>query len=331
MPSEDWNLIRNLDEIADIPKKLLSLPPQTQVELNLTSMANFFPFLLPIIKSIMPTRISEIGADRGFTSKQLQDVVSDLGAELDIIDPALNQSDEVELPEHTSLFAEKSFDYFNRKRKAEICFLDGDHNYAVVKKELELLNQEQIGCKVIFAHDVGWPCGYRDMHYGDEYQDSKLNIVERAKLFPTTSNVSKVGYSMDYHIAEQEGGEQNGVLSAFEEFLAENDDWEYFSIPSVWGLGIMFKPDMLSQEQLDLLADTREKLDLLKPFLGVLELNRIHLLAKVDSLYGVTGKMAQDKAKADEEIKRLNKVLMGPTTLRGVVYGLKKIFRLNKL
>lgn len=330
MPTEDWNLIRNIDEIAELPKKLFSLPEKAQVELNLTSMANYFSFLLPIIKSIGPERISEIGADKGFTSKQLQVIASELGAELDIVDPALKKMDEIEFSHSVNLYAEKSFDYFSRKRSAEICFLDGDHNYAVVKKELELLNHEEIGCKVIFAHDVGWPCGYRDMHYGEEYKDSKFNIIERAKLFPTNSMLSEVGYSMDFRVADKEGGEQNGVLSAFEDFLSENHSWKYFSIPSIWGLGVMYKVDVLSQEQLELIENLEEKLHFLEPFLGILELNRIHLLAKVHSLYETTASLVEDKSIADSEIKRLNNVLLGPTTLAGLSHRLKKFFNSSK-
>ena len=126
-------------------------------------------------------------------------------------------------------------------------------------------------------HDVGWPCARRDQYYAP-------HVLPREGVHPHSWDRGKVldseelvegGFRgpLDFASAKLEGGEQNGVLTAVEEFVATRDDLEYRHIPAIFGVGVIFPREAEYAEALErALAPYHGN-----PLLEKLERNRIRL------------------------------------------------------
>ncbi|MDA3625658.1 class I SAM-dependent methyltransferase [Saccharopolyspora sp. WRP15-2] len=165
---------------------------------------------------------------------------------------------------------------------ADLYVLDGDHNYATVRAELDWITANAPDA-VVVLHDLLWPCARRDMYY----EPSNLDPADR---HPATTDGPTVGHDGltpsgfigrgAFTWATHAGGERNGVLTAVEDALAAAPDWHLELIPAVFGLGIMLRPT--AEHDTDLL-------DILQPYsrstlLTALENNRIALYTRVIEL-----------------------------------------------
>ena len=86
-------------------------------------------------------------------------------------------------------------------------------------------------------------------------------------------------HHLDVAIATHEGGPRNGVLTAVEDFFAtaEAEGWRQASILSLFGLTILWHAPSLTESQRQVFEDVANHLERIRPFLTILELNRVIL------------------------------------------------------
>jgi len=274
------------NKLKDSVQRLFDIPDYGQVDLNLVNMANFFPILQEIVDAVHPKIICEIGSDQGMTSDLLYQYCKSTGAHLHVVDPILEdnrQSDKT-----VTYFREMSLSYLQKAGPADVYFIDGDHNFYTVLNELRLIREmnSKGSPRFLFLHDVGWPWGYMDMYYDinsvEEKYRKKATASLNLSLFRSEYATGKQGLSMeDAFVAIDDGGEENGVLAAVEKFLEESSGWKYFSIPSIFGLGVLWYGNETTQEIAQKVERLSEEFGKFSSFLSILEFNRILLLEKV--------------------------------------------------
>ena len=281
------NFLDIKDKLKNTVLRLYDLPDFGQVDLNLVNMANFFPLLKGLIDSVRPRIICEIGSDQGMTSDLLCQYCRENGVQLHVVDPALNENRESDTT--VTYFQEMSIPYLQKAEPADIYFIDGDHNHYTVLNELRLIRDKnnENSPKLLFLHDVGWPCGYMDMYYDETSIEQKyrkktisgLNV----SVFHSPYATRKQGLPIDeVSVAIEDGGKENGVLAAVENFLEESPEWMYCSIPSIYGLGVLWYGKGIAQEISRKLERLAEDFGRFRPFLSILEFNRIILLEKLE-------------------------------------------------
>lgn len=206
-------------------------------------------YLKPMIETIQPHRIMEIGADRGWNTGNLLQYCREHGAHADIIDPAPQPS----LHEVLAGFSAAEYRYLPLKSLAaipqldtpDIALIDGDHNWATVHTELNLLHAraDQLGVPppIVFSHDVAWPYARRDMYYNPDDLDAwqKHPHAYRGTL-PGVPELVEHGMNGVLANALHEGGPRNGVLTAIEDYIASAGiDFIFRQLPFFNGLGIL--------------------------------------------------------------------------------------------
>jgi hypothetical protein len=208
-------------------------------------MHNFIkPFVAPLMRSRKWSRICEIGSHQGESTDFLRVIP---GLQVTVVDPCLD----CDLQEK---FSNNSFIDMRKGLSLEVlpqltgpfqCVLiDGDHNWYTVYNELKLISERKLLPEggIIFFHDVDWPWARRDMYYQPEvippeyrHKWDQRGIV-RGKSELSSESTSFV----EDKKAPFEGGERNGVLTAIEDFLAENrGGYRFFRVRAGNGLGIM--------------------------------------------------------------------------------------------
>ncbi len=127
---------------------------------------------------------------------------------------------------------------------ADLYVLDGDHNYASVRQEMDWILRHAPDA-VVVLHDVMWPCARRDQYY----EPSLLTPHQRHPSSddgPTVwhDELTPAGFVGlgAFTAAREAGGERNGVLTAAEDALAAADGaWSLRIVPAVFGLGIVVR------------------------------------------------------------------------------------------
>lgn len=214
----------------------------------ITSMTSFAPLIFPVLEALKPQRIGEIGAAEGGNTQLLYELVKKTQGKLITIDPFprgtflewVAQCDE--LVQHIQ---DVSFKGIPQAGAVDVWFVDGDHNWYTVYNELAMIHQlarTHQHPALIFMHDVGWPCGRRDMYYDPSripaeflqpYAPPEQGITLREP-------VAISGFLKGPCWALQEGGAKNGVLTAVEDFMqAVPGQYHWVFVPGILGLGIL--------------------------------------------------------------------------------------------
>lgn len=205
-------------------------------------------YIRPIVQTVAPARMMEVGAEFGWNTERLLEYCRDSGAHIDIVDPAPHPALYDVLAryknEHT-YHALKSLDAIPIIAPAELVLLDGDHNWITVYTELQLiyLQASKAGLEppVILFHDVAWPYARRDMYY----DPSGLNVADRHPyayrgILPGQSELTDAGLNGHLANALHEGGLRNGVLTGVEDFQAScGVPTALYRLPFFNGLGIL--------------------------------------------------------------------------------------------
>lgn len=213
----------------------------------MTSMTEFAPIVLPVLQSIKPQRIAEIGASAGGHSKMLADFLRPLQGRLFSIDPMPQQSflDWVKMSgDVVTHIRQASLTGIAEVSRADVWFIDGDHNWYTVYHELlqiEAKAREHQSPLFMFLHDVSWPCARRDMYYNPQAIPAEYLHPYSSELGITLDNPhSFEGGFKGPNWALKEGGARNGILTAVEDFLAVSQtQFHWIHIPAVLGLGIL--------------------------------------------------------------------------------------------
>lgn len=216
-------------------------------------MNRFWPrYIQPLIETVQPRKIMEIGADHGLNTHNILTYCRATGARADIIDPAPQPS----LHEVLAQFGPAEYRYHPLKSVAaipqldtpDIALIDGDHNWATVYSELNLLHArtEQSGLPppIVISHDVAWPYARRDMYYNpDDLEASQKHPYAYRGLLPGVPELVEDGMNGALANALHEGGPRNGVLTAIEDYIASSGvDFTFRRLPFFNGLGLLVPP-----------------------------------------------------------------------------------------
>jgi hypothetical protein len=197
--------------------------------------------------------ICEIGASAGGATDFLKEAP---GIRLAVVDPCLDTdlcakyAGDKRITVHKGL----SLEMIPKLSGTFDCILiDGDHNWYTVFHELKAIEERQLLANggTIFFHDVGWPYGRRDMYYQPETIPKEFVRPHAMKgMIRGRSELSATeGINRDYHNAETEGGEKNGVLTAIEDFfIPRADKYLFFHFTAESGLGVLVKKEGLKSK-----------------------------------------------------------------------------------
>jgi predicted O-methyltransferase YrrM len=207
----------------------------------------------PEILSRRRPRVVEIGVLRGEHTRLLLQAVIQRFGRLISIDPAPETAIATtmrlcpfgQMIEATSL--EALTNLVDRKSVVDVVIVDGDHNYYTVIHELLLIEKLLAPNGVVFLHDVGWPYGRRDLYYAPErIPDEARHRYEKRGMIEGKSALAELdGINDHLNNALIEGGPNNGVLTAVEDFIARAPD--RWSLDVLWenhGLGILTRTGM---------------------------------------------------------------------------------------
>jgi hypothetical protein len=245
-------------------------------------------YIHPLIETAQPRRLMEIGADRGWNTANILAYCRATGARADIIDPAPQAS----LHDVLAQFGPAEYRYLPLKSVAaipqldtpDVAFIDGDHNWATVYSELNLLDaraeQNGVPPPIVISHDVAWPYARRDMYYNpDDLEASQKHPYAYRGMLPGVPELVEHGMNGVLANALHEGGPRNGVLTAIEDYIASaSTDFVFRKLPFFNGLGILI-PTARMTAALQALIDGFFSADNLLEACLALEADGMHLRA----------------------------------------------------
>lgn len=178
------------------------------------SYSGYIPLMFAYLSRISVPRVLEIGVDKGQTLIPVIHGLSLLKDSFEFtgIDIVLNQDLDVIMrcmllkPDHKIEFKIKnSIDYLKEDNtKYDLMLVDGDHNYETVKYELSMLSENNShDNSVMIVDDYSGKYAYRDLYYS-ERDDYASNSLATKRLHNT---------------------EKQGVKTAVDEFISQNQDW----------------------------------------------------------------------------------------------------------
>jgi Methyltransferase domain len=262
-------------------------------DLLIHSMLEFKTLIAPALALCQVKRVVEIGAEHGGMSAILAQFTATGKGQLISIDPAPSTAfcDWIEQTRNVLHIAKPSLEVIEQQHNIDAWFIDGDHNWYTVLHELnEIRSVSERDSKPLlaFLHDVSWPCARRDCYYAParippEYLH-RHSFEGGVSLDSDHLHLNR-GFRGNGHFAwaEFEGGPRNGVLTAVEDFVAQQSELgrelAWVCVPAVFGLGVLFDCDAPWAGSLaDLLAPWHQN-----PLLMSLEENRLrNYLAVID-------------------------------------------------
>lgn len=210
-------------------------------------MHRFFPTIIaPILEKMNPKTVIEIGCADGAHTRLLLTDCKKRKAVLHAVDPAptFDSDDLVKKNPDSFVFHRMlSIDALPTLPRADIVFIDGDHNYFTVSHELAILCADSLTMPVILLHDMGWPYGRRDMYHNpSNIPPEGLQHYRKKGLLVDGSGIAEHGLGVNsetFH-AEKEGGQKNGVRTAVEDALKNiNPTPRLVLAPGFHGLGVI--------------------------------------------------------------------------------------------
>lgn len=237
-------------------------------------------YIGPVVELVQPRRMLEVGAEFGWNTRHILAYCKAAGAMADIVDPApgpgfhetLAQYSEREYRYH----AGKGVDIILRLDPPDVALIDGDHNWHTVYTELTLLFGRSADSKapppIVFLHDAAWPYARRDMYYNpDSIEPKYRHPYAYNGIIPGRSELTEQGLNGHFANALHEGGPQNGVLTAIEDFVKSSSSKIFlYQLPFFNGLAILV-PKVRQSAKLKELIDGFFTADALMDALKTLE------------------------------------------------------------
>lgn len=203
----------------------------------------------PLVEAIEGKRILEIGAEYGLSTKVLMDYVRKVDGHLHCIDPFPGFDVDEFVARHDGLlsfYEDTSLNAIPNIPEIDVALVDGDHNWYTVYNELKAIEashgHDPAKLPLMFAHDIGWPYGRRDLYYDPSnipeefrqpYAKQGMGPAKRELLPEGGMNASLCN-------AIVEGDARNGVLTGVEDYIKESElELEFLNLPLYFGLGII--------------------------------------------------------------------------------------------
>ena len=244
----------------------------------------------PVLDALQPEILVEIGSDYGHNTKNLLEFCQRSDAKLHVIDPLpkyLVASWQERYGDRLIFHPALSLEAIPLIDRFDVVLIDGDHNWYTVFNELKLIEGQCAKSSrpfpLVMLHDIGWPYGRRDVYYDPQtIPNVYRKPYEKKGMKPeSTKPLEKGGLNRGLCNAAYEGGPQNGVLTAVEDFLDQTERLvELVKVPGLHGLGIIV-PIQLKKQNGDL-AQLLEALSL-PPIVAryIEQVERVRLEAEV--------------------------------------------------
>jgi hypothetical protein len=210
----------------------------------------------PLLDARQPRTLLEIGSFEGEHTRLLLDYCQAHDAILHAIDPLPRfdaEAWQAASQGHFVFHRAKSLEVLRSIEPVDVALIDGDHNWYTVYHELGQLASVAARHEHLFPitlfHDIGWPYARRDLYYDpDDIPVEFQQPYKRQGIWPGRSRLHKYGINEELANADHEGGPRNGVLTAVEDFLAEQSEpMQLILISGFHGLGILY-PEALGSE-----------------------------------------------------------------------------------
>jgi hypothetical protein len=219
---------------------------------SLNSMYRFWSSIIePVCTAADVHTVTEIGIGQGYMTRLLCAYVKNVGGHVHAIDPE-PETDTIVLcaegGDALTVHPLPSLDVLPTIR-SDLVLIDGDHNWHTVINELRTVGRWS-PFPIVLLHDTGWPYGRRDMYYRREaIPPEYAHPTARCGMIPGyTTLVPGEGLNVDLANAIEEGGERNGVLTAIEDFLKEQEGvWLWQCLPGLHGLGMLIPRTLLER------------------------------------------------------------------------------------
>ncbi|MGD6776455.1 glycosyltransferase [Sutcliffiella horikoshii] len=261
--------------------------------------------IMPVLKLTNAKNIVEIGAQQGKNTVKILPYVKENEGKLFCIDP-FPAFDEVNLKEnfkgHFELFKELSLSALPKINNYDAIFIDGDHNWYTVINELKIVQKTFKGSEkfpIVFAHDISWPYGRRDLYYNPENIPAYfLQPYKQMGILPeSTQLVENGGLNAHLYNSIYENNPSNGVLTAIEDFIEEsNRDLIFEPILGFHGLGIIYENTEDNKKIKEFISSLHQNQVIQK----LLEEDRIQSLLRIN-------KLREDLHEKIEQIEKLEK------------------------
>jgi hypothetical protein len=271
------------------------------------SLVQLSELIIPCLDAVSAKSVAEIGAFAGDLTRVLAAWAARSGARVLAIDPAPREqliSLERERPE-LELIRETSLEALPRISLPDVVIIDGDHNYHTVSEELRLIRGRAGDAQLplLLFHDVCWPHGRRDDYFSAELipeQARHPTVGDGAGIFPGEPG-SRTGGLPYPRSAAQEGGPRNGVLSAVEDFVADDHNLRSAVVPAFFGLGAVWSRNAPWADDIWRLLEPWER----NPLVARLEANRVYHLAQGHSWLTELWQSRERLARQEAVLRRL--------------------------
>lgn len=252
-------------------------------------MLPFVPDVIrPLLSALDPQVVVEIGSEHGKTTRHLVEHVRSRGGVVHAIDPAPlfdAAAWEAELSPSLVVHRTTSLQALPRVPRFEAVLIDGDHNWYTVFHELSLVEklarERGHALPLVLLHDVAWPYGRRDLYYDvDQIPVEHRQPCARGGISPTAAELlPRGGFNAHLMHAVLEGGRQNGVLTAVEDWIeASPAEIDLVVIPAVFGLAIAIPKELSARVPALLTIASAWAVPEVSRFIGRLEMARIAML-----------------------------------------------------
>jgi Methyltransferase domain len=207
------------------------------------SLANLSEVVIACLDAIGATSVVEVGAHRGELTAVLLDWAEGAGARVSAVEPAPAAELEALARERTGLelVRDTSHEALGHLPLPDAIVLDGDHNHYTLTGELRLITERADEPPLLLLHDVCWPHARRDTYYAPDRipAEHRRPLAERAAVAPGERGLAPAGLRYGW-VAREEGGPENGVLTAIEDFMREREGLRLAIVPAFFGLGVLW-------------------------------------------------------------------------------------------
>lgn len=270
-------------------------------------MAQMAELMLACLDAAGASSVMEVGAFAGDLTRVLSEWAAGTGARITAIDPA-PQDGLVELaaerPE-LELVRETSLEALTRLPTPDAVVIDGDHNYYTVSEELKRISERARDSRLplVLMHDVCWPHGRRDDYFDIEQIPEEFRHPQsdgRGGIFPGQAGLVPRGLPYP-RSAEREGGSQNGVLTAAEDFVAADEELQLAVVPMFFGFGAIWHRGAPWADRVAAILAPWDR----NPVLERLEGNRVYHLATAHERLAEIWAMRERLARQEQVLRRL--------------------------
>lgn len=260
------------------------------------------PVILPLLEASGAKRIIEIGADSGKNSARLARWCKASGAFADIVDPEPRfdvRAFEERWRGAAKIHLQPSLDVLADLPPADVVLIDGDHNWHTVYHEVRTLIAEgespRADPPIMVFHDISWPWGRRDAYYAiARIPEASRQPAGIGPISPLRNGWDRHGIDLGLLCATTAGGPRNGVRTAIEDALADQQDrFRVVWFEALWGLCVAAPLARIEHSPaLHALLDDLTLPSALKPLVGMLEYGRLsghiahHQLSRLQEVFG---------------------------------------------